>query len=140
MDNIQSRDNTQRKLSLPGKAFVLAFCLSAMVCTVLNQQKKIAVNELKDMMEKGLNFVLLDVRTTEEYANGRISGAISFPVDSITRESAQELLKNKKQTIIVYCQTGRRSARAASKLGSFGYGNVLDMGGLESWPFELVSD
>ena len=42
-------------------------------------------------------------------------------------------------TIIVYCRSGRRSAMAANKLELIGYKNVLDMGGIMSWPYKTVS-
>ena len=59
--------------------------------------------------EKG--YVILDVRTEEEYAEGHIEGAILIPNDEI-KEKAGSILADKDQLILVYCRSGRRTCKA----------------------------
>lgn len=79
------------------------------------------------------NVVVLDVRTSEEYAEGHIEGAVlinQFEDDFI--EKAQELLP-KDKTIAVYCRSGRRSASAATRLSDVGFRCVNLKGGYLAW-------
>ena len=73
------------------------------------------------------NYVIVDVRTKEEYDTGHVKDAINIPVDTINDKV--ELDKNK--TIIVYCRSGKRSATAKQKLVDLGY-KVYDLGAYES--------
>lgn len=84
------------------------------------------------------DYVLLDVRTAEEYAEGHIAGATLLPVDDV-EAGAAEVLPDKNKVIYVYCRSGRRSAIAAAALADLGYVNVYDMGGLNDWPYGTVT-
>lgn len=97
---------------------------------------KITPEEAKDLIGKE-GVVLLDVRTEEEYGQGYIPGAVLLPVDEISKKAA-EVLKDKGETIIVYCRTGRRSANASGELADMGYTKVYDLGGIVSWPYETA--
>ena len=88
-------------------------------------------------MVDGEDYILLDVRTQAEYAEGHIPGAICLPNESIGSEPPAEL-PDREQTILVYCRSGRRSAEAAQKLADMGYVNVLEFGGILDWTGELV--
>jgi len=90
------------------------------------------------IMEESNTFILLDVRTEEEFNDSRIEGAILIP-DFEIRERAEEELPDKDVTILIYCRSGRRSASAAETLASLGYTNVYDFGGIIDWPYETVS-
>ncbi len=81
-------------------------------------------------MSNDNNFVLLDVRTPEEFATGHIPGALQLTNETFTKQDAEKLLKNKAQTIYVYCRSGRRSKESCQKLASFGYTNVIEIGGI----------
>ena len=82
--------------------------------------------------------ILLDVRTQEEYDGGHISGAVCFPGEMISGD--MPIAFDKDAEILVYCQSGVRSAKAAEKLVKLGYTNVFDLGGLQSWPGELTTE
>ena len=90
------------------------------------------------MMESG-NATILDVRTAAEYAEVHIPGAILLP-DTKIREKASELLPDKNQTILVYCRTGGRSAKASRVLIELGYTSVYDFDGIVDWPYEKVKE
>ena len=81
-------------------------------------------------MANGKDFILLDVRTLEEYADGHIPGALQLTNETFTKQDAENLLKDKTQTIYVYCRSGRRSKQSSQKLVDFGYTNVIEIGGI----------
>ena len=85
--------------------------------------------------EKGI--ILLDVRTKEEYETGHIKDAILIPVDKLNEE-AEKTLKDKETPIFVYCRSGSRSLIAANILVKLGYKNVYNLGGINSWPYEII--
>ncbi len=76
------------------------------------------------------DFVLLDVRTPEEFAAGHIPGSVQLTNETFTEQDAEKLIKNKSQTIYVYCRSGRRSKQSSQKLVDFGYSNVIEIGGI----------
>ena len=98
---------------------------------------KITAEEAKAMMDSGKPYILLDVRTVEEYAAKRIDGAILIPDYEI--DSAAAELPDRSALILVYCRSGRRSANAANALVGMGYTNVYDFGGINDWPYDTVS-
>ena len=76
-------------------------------------------------------FILLDVRTPEEYKAGHIKGAVLMPVDTIEQNLAK--IPTDKQ-VYVYCHSGKRSARASKLLASKGFTRIENMpGGIEAW-------
>ena len=76
-------------------------------------------------------FMLLDVRTQEEYAEGHIAGAILIPVQ-VLAERLSEVPHDKQ--VYVYCHSGARSARASTLLARKGYTNIENMmGGIVAW-------
>ena len=98
---------------------------------------KLSASEARDMMEILDDFVLLDVRTFEEFAQGHIEGAILIP-ENVLRENAEYEISDKDAIILVYCRSGRRSALAARTLVDLGYTNVYDFGGIDDWPYEII--
>jgi rhodanese-related sulfurtransferase len=97
------------------------------------QIKYIAVQHLKRITEGGEPFILLDVRSREDYANEHIKGARSLPLDELDR--AKQLFKP-ADNIIVYCDSFvcSASSSAAKMLSRMGFTNVRDFkGGLREW-------
>lgn len=83
----------------------------------------------------GEAYLLVDVRTAEEYAAGHIPTAINIPVDVIaTRPPTQDL----SALIILYCRSGNRSATAKRALDGLGYRRVVDFGGVSRWKGSLT--
>ncbi len=119
------------------------FCCSCMLfgCTgSLEQPKKgsyvsISSQQAKQLMETEENYIILDVRTQEEYDEKHIKGATLIP-DTKISSLAETLLKDKEQLILVYCRTGRRSKNASAELAAMGYTNVKEFGGIVDWPYE----
>ena len=92
-----------------------------------------------EKMEKENDYVILDVRTKNEYDQGHIPNALLVPNENID-SSIVEKLPSKDQTIYVYCRSGNRSKQAANKLLKMGYTDVIDIGGINDWPNELAYD
>jgi len=99
--------------------------------------EKITAEKAKEMMDSDQP-IILDVRTTEEYEEGHIEGAILIPDNEISAK-AEELLTDKNATILVYCRSGRRSALAAQDLSDLGYTKIYDFGGIIDWPYDVVA-
>jgi rhodanese-related sulfurtransferase len=99
----------------------------------------ISAAEAKAIMDNEKGYVILDVRTEEEYAAGHIEGAILIPDYEITKK-ADSALNNKDQLILVYCRSGRRSKNAAATLANLGYTNVKEFGGIIDWPYGIVTE
>ena len=100
--------------------------------------QKISAEQAKNMMNENDEYILLDVRTDEEFNEKRIADAILIP-DYETTDRAETELANKDALILVYCRSGRRSAIAANELLELGYTNVFDFGGIIDWPYDTIS-
>jgi len=86
-----------------------------------------------NMMSQSDDFILLDVRTQAEFRERHIDGAISIPLPELSQRAPDEL-PDKDAVILLYCQTGRRSALAAEQLAALGYTSIYDFGGIANWP------
>ena len=98
----------------------------------------ITAEEAKGIMDTEEGYVILDVRTQEEYDQGHIPEAIVIPHEEIA-EKAGEVLTDKEQLILVYCRSGRRSKIAAEALVELGYTNIKEFGGILDWPYGVES-
>ena len=99
---------------------------------------QVSPEEAAAMMEEETDYIILDVRTQEEYEDRHIPDAVCIPNETIGSAEIPEL-PDKDQLILVYCRSGNRSKQAAEKLVSLGYTNVVEFGGINSWPGETVS-
>ncbi|MCL1981550.1 MAG: rhodanese-like domain-containing protein [Clostridiales bacterium] len=122
--------------------FLLAFsgCANANQNTDIGDNKtaeyhKITQEAAKAIIDSGDSYILLDVRTQEEYNAEHIVGATLIPVDEIKSRAGDELT-DKDALIMVYCRTGVRSKNASEILVGLGYTNIQDIGGISTWPYE----
>ena len=99
--------------------------------------EQITQEEAKRIMDTQTDYVLLDTRTDEEFAQGHIEGAIMIPEYEIT-EKAESVIPDKDTLILVYCRSGRRSKIASMLLVELGYTNVKEFGGIIDWEYEIV--
>ena len=97
------------------------------------------MDEAVAMMETETDYIILDVRTQSEYANGHIPGAICVPNEGISDVMPPEL-SDLDQLILVYCRSGNRSKQASEKLVKLGYTNIVEFGGIIDWPGETVTE
>ena len=104
-----------------------------------NTYRQVTMQQAVEMMEKEENYIILDVRTHEDFAAGHIPGAIVIPNETIGAEEIARL-PDKDQLIMVYCRSGNRSKQASDKLVKLGYTNIVEFGGIIDWPGEVVTD
>lgn len=95
----------------------------------------ITAEEAKNLMDTEDDYVILDVRTQEEYEEKHIPGAVLIPDTEIAQRAEQELT-DKDQLILVYCRSGRRSKLASEELEKLGYTRIREFGGIIDWPYE----
>ena len=101
--------------------------------------RQITMDEAAVMMETEQDYIILDVRRPDEFADKHIPGAINNPNETIGTEPIPEL-PNQDQLILVYCRSGNRSKQASDKLVALGYTNIVEFGGIIDWPGETVSE
>ena len=99
--------------------------------------EQISGAEAKALMDSESGYIIIDARTQSEYDDGHIPGAILIPEYEIADRAEKELL-DKKQLILAYCRSGRRSKIAAEELVKLGYTNVKEFGGIIDWEYETV--
>ena len=100
--------------------------------------RQVSMDEAIAMMEEKNDYIILDVRTPEEFAEKHIPDAINIPNETIGTEEIPEL-PDKEQLILVYCRSGNRSKQASEKLVRLGYTNIVEFGGINDWPGKTVS-
>ena len=74
--------------------------------------------------------LVIDVRTVQEWDKGHLEGAVLIPYDQIG-ERIDAVVKDKSQTIYVYCKTGHRASIAKEALEKMGYKDIINLGSLE---------
>lgn len=123
---------------------LLIIALAVMLLTACGQANEnpkeaiymnITAEEAKKIMDTESGYIILDVRTQEEYDEAHIPGAIVIPNTEIEARAESEL-PDKDQMILVYCRSGRRSKLAADILVELGYTNIYEFGGIIDWPYE----
>ena len=125
-------------------AFMIPFLMALLLlagCGAQSEEstyRQVNAEEADSMMEEESGYIILDVRTAQEYSEKHIPGAINIPNETIGTEDIPEL-PDKEQLILVYCRSGNRSKQAAEKLVKLGYTNIVEFGGINDWTGETVS-
>ncbi|HTC63368.1 MAG TPA: rhodanese-like domain-containing protein [Candidatus Saccharimonadales bacterium] len=105
----------------------------AIVSDAKTRVKEMNFQEVKQKMDAGEKFTLVDVREDNEWARGHISGAVHLSKGIIERD-IETTIPDKSTTLVLYCGGGLRSALAADNLRKMGYTNCISMdGGWRSW-------
>ena len=99
--------------------------------------EQITAEQAKTIMDTEKDYIIIDARTEEEFAEGHIENAILIPEYEI-KDRAEKELPDKEQLILVYCRSGRRSKIASEELVKLGYTNVKEFCGIIDWPYEIV--
>lgn len=117
---------------------LLIVVLTLCGCTAKTETKlykNISSEEAEQMIQTETDYIILDVRTEEEYDQKHIKGAICIPNEEIGTDEISQL-PDKQQLILVYCRSGNRSKQAAEKLAEMGYTNIVEFGGINDWKGE----
>ena len=95
--------------------------------------KEANVDEVRERLDRGDKFVLIDVREESEFAKDHLPGAIHLGKGVIERD-IESRVPDLNTPMVLYCGGGFRSAIAADNLQKMGYINVLSMdGGVRGW-------
>jgi putative phage shock protein E len=97
-----------------------------------NEIRHVSMDDIVKIMNENKDYVIVDVRTPDEYKEGHIPNAINIPNETIN-ETVYNKLKDKNQLILIYCRSGSRSRQAAYKMQKLGYTNLVDFGGIINW-------
>jgi len=114
------------------KISIIALLILALSATVLAAgNRDIRATEAKGLLATKKSVYLLDVRTPEEFRQGRIQGAVLIPINEVERRIG-EIPRNRP--IVVYCAVGSRSGLVAGFLSQKGYGEVYNVtDGIVGW-------
>ena len=119
------------------------FLIAILCCGILFNCTKLKTNtsvliSAEQMLElvKLEEVQLIDVRTSAEFTDGHLKNAKNIDFYSPNFDLQIEAL-DKSIPVILYCKSGRRSAKCASKLNAKGFSSVYDLdGGIKLWKFE----
>jgi len=96
----------------------------------------ITCDELKERMDRGDGFTLIEALPPSSWKEAHLPGAINIAVDEQFEEKAQKAVPDKGRTVITYCASAEcpASRKAAERLEALGYQNVLEYeGGKADW-------
>jgi len=116
---------------------VTLLLLLAACATAPQNWQTINAAQAQAIMAETEHFVLLDVRTQAEFNQSHIPGATLLPYNEVHTRAHE--LPDTNTVILLYCQSGRRSAIAAAALAGLGFTNIYDFGGINNWPFEIIT-
>lgn len=110
----------------------VAFLIAILVLESRRGGTKISAQGAVSLINKD-EAVVVDIRDRKEFGEGRITGSVNIPLNSI-KTRANELSKFKEKQIIVADKMGQHSAMAVKQLNAEGYANVLRLnGGIADW-------
>ena len=115
------------------KSMLIRLCIAAAVLVLLflffRRSGDTTPEEARTLVGEGAT--ILDVRTPQEYRGQHLPDAINIPVQQLN--SRLEELGPKDKPIVIYCQSGMRSAHAAKMLTEAGFVSVHDLGSIRNW-------
>ena len=95
---------------------------------------------VQSMQARGDNFLLLDVRESDEFMRARIEGSMLIPLGEL-KDRLAEIQNWKERQVVVHCHHGGRSAKACQLLSDAGFIRVTNMtGGIEAWSLTVDAD
>ena len=98
----------------------------------MSNYENITPAQVKEKLDRGDSFRLIDVREPNEWNLGRLPGAVHLPRGNL--ETKVEGIIDRNQRVVIYCARGNRSALAALTMKQMGYENVASMSrGFMGW-------
>lgn len=101
--------------------------------------REVSADELDQMIEEHEVPVIIDVRSSRDYAAGHIPGALNLPADELRGAARADALAQyprlaRNATLVTYSGHGKRGAQAAALLRELGFGRACNLvGGLDAW-------
>ncbi|TWT83845.1 putative adenylyltransferase/sulfurtransferase MoeZ [Planctomycetes bacterium CA13] len=100
---------------------------------------QIDVHSVNEMLKRGEDFLLLDVREPSEFAIAKIVGSMLLPMSELAGRAA-ELDPHQDRLIVVHCHHGGRSLQVTHALQASGFKRVQNMdGGIDQWSLQIDS-
>lgn len=129
-------------LPLAGVPFDLAGAFDAYLEGLPSTFGALRPDDLAALLDSDTEFLLVDVRTPDEYSEGFIEGAINVPLNEVM--SSLSMFPNLDEQIVIYCGSGHRSALVMVGLNLLGYTNVSSMltgvGGWKTREYPLTQE
>ena len=115
------------------KVLAAVVLLVLVAVLVLRPRPDVAGEEARALIQDGA--LLVDVRSPEEFSAGHLEGAINLPVGELAGrlDELRETADDGARVVVVYCQSGMRSARAKRTLEEAGFASVRDLGSRFNW-------
>ena len=119
---------------------LFSFVFVAIQCKNISQHhsglQNIDIAEARQMIKQDKSTIIIDVRTPEEIAEGKISNALEIDYFGDKFDARlSELARDK--VYLVYCRSGNRSSKTANKMKDLGFEHVYNMkGGFNAWKTE----
>ena len=112
---------------------IFFFLLIFYSCQIFESTEIIVISDAELIEIQDTDYILVDVRTIEEYESGHIQDAIHF--DFYSELFQKEILSiDKSSSIILYCRTQNRSTKTANYLKENGYKEIAVLeGGISKW-------
>ncbi len=132
----QNKKPGQRNKYLVISGVVVALLVAAFALITASRGTTSAVQKLSpsayqsQFAKANAPYLLVDVRTADEFATGHIHNAVNIPLDTVETR-LNEIPRT--EPIVVYCHSGNRSGQAAKILANAGYTKVYDLGGINAW-------
>ena len=130
----------ERLIEFAGNHLVLVSLLAAITAMLIwnllggavSGIKQLTTAEVTRLMNRE-DAVLIDIRNANDYKNGHIINSISVPNAELP-ERLESLEKHKQKAVIIYCEHGNTSDKAARSLKTSGFENVCSLhGGVMAW-------
>ena len=115
------------------KRFIFFSLFLVYSCQIFESTEISVISDAQFSEIQDIDYILVDVRTIEEYESGHIQDAINF--DFYSESFLKEILSlDKSLSIILYCRTQNRSTKTANYLKENGYKEITVLeGGITSW-------
>lgn len=105
--------------------FTIILAIVVILYFVLPKMKQLSPSKAADLINSGARFI--DVRSEGEYKTESVPGSENIPVQSIMSAAKAGKL-NSEEVVVLFCQSGMRSSRAAGQLKSLGFTKVENLG------------
>lgn len=102
----------------------------------IKEMKGDAIKKIVEDKKEKENYMIVDVRSPEEYAAGHINFAINMPIDTF-KDNLSRIEDWKDKNVIVYCNSGKKSGEAADILVSNGFTKVFNGEGVKKFSYDL---
>lgn len=104
----------------------------------MNFLKDLNDQETQQLLSESKDILILDVRTPEEVAEGKLPGAINIPLNKLSTE-VDEILDYQDKDVLVYCRAGHRSVTACMMLEHVGFDRLYNLDcGIIGYTGEIV--